>query len=448
MFRKIFALSLAATMLIVLAACNGADNEKAASSESATKPSVKVTEIQMLHWNQANINAVIDEINAEFQKEFPQYKIVYTKTEPDGQFKTALRARLLAGDVDIFPDLSGVRNSPKDWTPGGTVPYWQEYIDNGLIADLTGQPFISNYTETAIRDGGTYNDKVYGIPAGSVAMGGLFYNKKIFSDNGLKVPTTWSEFTAVCEALLAKKIVPIGLAGKDVWPLKLPVFNLQAQLYAGGDQSAFHEGTWKGTHKYNDPDAVEVLEKMKLIQDKYSIPNFTGVGYTDLPVIFGSGQVAMIADGSWDISSIEAANPKLDFGYFPLPANEKPVDVMAGKYDMTWFVADKGHNKEGALKWLEFFSRPEHYQKFVSAAGFLPTQASAKTDNKVLNEDIVPWATKLTPAYEIVMVNRPNIGETLAAEGVHTELLAPGGPFKSAQELADKQQEKWEAAKP
>ncbi|MNZ59133.1 hypothetical protein D3C78_771600 [compost metagenome] len=51
-------------------------------------------------------------------------------------------------------------------------------------------------------------------------------------------------------------------------------------------------------------------------------------------------------------------------------------------------------------------------------------------------------------AYEIIMINRDNVGEHIAAEGVHTEYLAPGGEFKTAKELADVQQKEWEAAAP
>ncbi|BBH19037.1 hypothetical protein Back11_03820 [Paenibacillus baekrokdamisoli] len=448
--KKLLSVSLLLALSVVTAACGGKNENNPTTNKPKTNNTApaKVTTIKMLHWQQDNINAAIEKINADFEKEFPQYKVEYTKTEPNDVYKQAMRTHLTANDIDIFPDLSAMRSSPKDYTPGAKIPDWQQWIDNGLIADLSGQAFVKNYNASDIAKGGTYNGKVYAIPAGSFAMGGLFFNKKIFDENGLKIPTTWSEFVALNEALLAKNITPIGLAGKDVWPLKLPAFNLQAQLLAGGNQEAWLEGIWKGTNKFNDADAVEVLEKMKTIQDKYTIKNFMGIGYGDLPKLFATGKVAMIADGSWDITTIQAADPNLDFGYFPLPASDKPVDVLAGKYDMTWYVAEKGPNKEGALKWLEYFSRPEVYQKFVTATGMLPIQPNIATGNKVNDDYIVQWVPKMQTAYEILMIDRDNVGEHIATEGVHTEFLSPGGPFKTAKELADVQQKEWEAAAP
>ncbi|MNJ51261.1 Multiple sugar-binding protein precursor [compost metagenome] len=309
---------------------------------------------------------------------------------------------------------------------------------------------MNNYNANDIEKAGTYNGKVYALPTGKVAMSGMFYNKQIFEDNGLNVPTTWTEFIKVNEDLKAKGIVPIGVAGKDVWPLKLPVFSLQAKILGGGDQQAWIEGVWKGTTAYNDAQAVEVLEKMKTLQDNYMIDGFMGIDYATAPSIFAAGKVAMLADGSWDAPTIATANPDLKFGYFPVPATEDAElnKSFVGKYDVTWYAAEKGPNKEGAIKWLEFFSQPENYTTFVKAAGFIPTQDGISTDSEFIDNELTPYLGDFQLAYEIMMINRPNVGEHLAAEGVHTEYLAPGGQFSTAKELADVQQKEWEAAKP
>ncbi len=464
MLKRFSALLLVFVLAFTLAACSGGSGNKESASnggndantsttnkDNGNKPEqTKQTVIKILHWKQQNENDVIEQINKQFEAKYPQYKVEYTTTAPDDEYKQAMRSRLTAGDVDIFPDLSGMRLSPKDWTPGAKVPYWQEFIDNGLIADLSDQAFVKNYNENDIKNAGTYNGKVYAIPTGSVAMSGFFYNKDIFAENNLKVPTTWTEFVALCETLKAKGITPIALAGKDVWPLKLPVFGLQAQILAGGDQQAWIEGVWKGTKHFNDPDAVEVLDKMKTIQDKYTIDGFMGIDYTTLPSYFATGKVAMIADGTWDAPTLQQANADLNFGYFPIPGTEDAAknNALIGKYDMTWYVASNGPNTEGALKWLEFFSEPDIYTQFVKAAGFLPTQPNIKTDSKFIDEEIIPHMDGFQLAYEILLIDRENVGEHLAAEGVHTEYLAPNGEFSTAKALADVQQKEWDAAAP
>ncbi|MFE9273762.1 ABC transporter substrate-binding protein [Paenibacillus glucanolyticus] len=446
MIKKLSAVLLAGALTFSLTACGGSSDS--ADKETPAKGDKKV--IKILHWKQDNINKAVEEINKKFEEKYPEYKVEYTTTGPDDEFKQAQRARITANDVDVLADLSGMRLSPQEWTPGAKVPDWQQWIDTGLIADLSDQAFIKNYNANDIEKAGTYNDKVYAVPTGKVAMSGLFYNKEIFEQNGLSVPKTWSEFIMLNDDLKAKGITPIVVAGKDVWPLKLPVFALQAKILGGGDQQKWIEGVWKGETAYNDEEAVEVLERMKTLQDNYMIDGFMGIDYATAPSYFATGKAAMLADGSWDAPTIAAANPELKFGYFPLPATEDAAKnaSFVGKYDVTWYAAEKGPNKEGALKWLEFFSEPENYTTFVKAAGFIPTQDNIQTESDFIDNELTPYLGDFELAYEIMMINRQNIGEHLAAEGVHTEFLAPGGLYKTAKELADIQQKEWEAAAP
>lgn len=450
MVKRLSALLLAGSLLVGLTACGGNNNASTGDKESKNSSSGDKKVITILHWKQENINKAMEEINKKFEEKYPEYKIDYVTTGPDDEYKQAQRARLTAGDVDILADLSGMRLSPKEWTPGAKVPDWQQWIDNGLIADLSNESFVKKYNADDIAQAGTYKDKVYAIPTGKVAMSGLFYNKDIFAQYNLQVPKTWSEFLKLCDTLKQNNVTPIALAGKDVWPLKLPVFSLQSQILAGGDQDKWIEGVWKGTNKFNDPDAVEVLDKAKTIQDKYTVDGFMGIDYATLPSYFASGKVAMIGAGSWDAPTISTANPKLNYGYFPVPGTEDPAknNSLVGKYDVTWYVTEKGKNKEGAMKWMDFFSQPENYTTFVKAAGFIPTQDGIKTDSPFIDNEVKPYLSNFKLAYEIMMINRDNVGEHLAAEGVHTEFLAPGGEFKTAKDLADVQQKEWEAAAP
>ena len=75
---------------------------------------------------------------------------------------------------------------------------------------------------------------VYGVPTGTALGGGILYNKKVFADHGLKVPTTWAEFEANNEALKAAGVAPVGQTYKDTWTSQLFVladyYNVQAAV--------------------------------------------------------------------------------------------------------------------------------------------------------------------------------------------------------------------------
>ena len=90
------------------------------------------------------------------------------------------------------------------------------------ILDLTGDPMLDNVVE-AFFPSVTQNDKVFGVPFGTGMGGGILYSRKIYEENGLTVPTTWEEFAANNDALLAAGITPVGasFAAGSTWTSQL-----------------------------------------------------------------------------------------------------------------------------------------------------------------------------------------------------------------------------------
>jgi raffinose/stachyose/melibiose transport system substrate-binding protein len=108
-----------------------------------------------------------------------------------------------AGDVDIVTLQGGLTKPQVDWAPGAK-PTWQEMVDAGNYLDLTNESWAKNFSSTDM----TYNNKLYGVAVGLTVVTGVFYNKKLFADNGWKVPQTWAEFEKLCADIKAKGITP------------------------------------------------------------------------------------------------------------------------------------------------------------------------------------------------------------------------------------------------
>lgn len=47
-------------------------------------------------------------------------------------------------------------------------PLWQQYIDEGLLLDLSQEAFMARFTESAKQDN-AYNGKNYSMPTSTVA---------------------------------------------------------------------------------------------------------------------------------------------------------------------------------------------------------------------------------------------------------------------------------------
>lgn len=458
--KKAAFLLAALVMVAMLAACGGgngnagntpatndAASPDASSSSGGSGDQIaggeKVT-LKVIHWINEGTNKYYEDFNKRFTERFPNVTIDYTIVPSDATYDQLQQTRVNAGDVDILALKSGFAAVPQDWTPGAQDPVWKQWIDAGLIADLSDQPFISNWDANDLANSVTYNGKIYGINMGKVAFTGMFYNKGIFEKYNLKVPTTWDELLNVFKVLKDNKVEPIGIAGKDIWPFNLAVQGLSATIH--DDQLAFIKGLWDGSKKFTDPVQLEILEKSQVLMQN-AIPSFMGIDYGSLPGLFASEQVAMAIDGSWNAAAIKSANPDLKFGYFAIPGSNDPAkNKLAGKYDMSWMVLEKSKNKEAALKWLELQSEPEEYAKFIASSGFQPNQ-------KVNVED--PFLAELSTqldgfklAWDQLFINRQNVGEYAAGSSIHAEFLAPAGPLKTPQELAEKSQQDWDAAAP
>ena len=85
---------------------------------------------------------------------------------------------------------------------------------------------------------------------------GAYYNKGMFEELGLAVPTTYDEFLAVCEALKQAGKIPIAYANQGGWPA-YHLFSVWANNFAGKakmDELLFGDGSW------NDPAIVAAIQ--------------------------------------------------------------------------------------------------------------------------------------------------------------------------------------------
>ena len=73
------------------------------------------------------------------------------------------------------------------------------------LVDLNGEPFIANIADSFIPTV-SQNGGIFGVPTRAALGGGILYNKKIYEDHGLEVPTTWAEFEANNDKLKAAGI--------------------------------------------------------------------------------------------------------------------------------------------------------------------------------------------------------------------------------------------------
>jgi raffinose/stachyose/melibiose transport system substrate-binding protein len=347
---------------------------------------------------------------------------------------TVTQTRLSAGDIDVIAFLNSFANRVQPYMTGVNPPSWQTIIDAGLLLDLTDQPFLDNYESVAIQDS-SYNDQVYSVPVGRTIYGGVYYNKDMFAEFGVEVPTTWDELVAACETFSNEGIGCMTAGGGDGWPIFVGAYGLIGSLFP--DQEAYVEGLWTGEVKYNDEANLVMWERMKVYAQDMMERGASGIPGDAAPGRFASGAVAMFPGGSWYASAIEASEPDFEWGFIPFPGSDDVEDNQTwyGKYDMHWTIANNSPNTEAALLYLEALSEPETYQDFVNAVGFIPTQPTATLDTTIGQE--IAQYEGFSVGFEQYWIAPTGAGQFALP---HASFFAPFNEFEDSAVLADRAQ--------
>ncbi|THG32661.1 extracellular solute-binding protein [Glaciibacter flavus] len=379
------------------------------------------------------------EVNTAFMKKYPDVKVEFSAV-PNDNFPASRSSRLTAGNVDVT--LAAPREMPS-YVKNGAVDDDTAAAEAGLFVDLTGQDFLKNFTPSVI-DQLKYKGKDYTVPTGLSYYTGVFYNKKIFDDNGLSVPTTWSEFEKVMSTLQGAGVTPLGIGGKDSWPAGLDMIAAVQGLYpTADDKTKLAEDLWKGKADLADGKQLEVMKRVSSLYD-VAQKNFAGVGYDAIPSGFASGQFAMTVDGTWNQTTIDSAvKGAFDYGYFPLPVSDTAADnqYLGGKVELRMVAAANGHNKTAALAYLSFFSQPDVYTKFIQTTGFAPAEPNIPASEFL--KGIEKYTSTFSPAWDTVWRANPDAGQAAVFPFNYPAISPLGG--KSAADAAAEAQSAWKA---
>jgi raffinose/stachyose/melibiose transport system substrate-binding protein len=396
------------------------------------------TPLRIVTWtNPASVEA-IKTLSAKFMAQNPDISVEVTDIESN-QVDGLLRTRMAANDVEIISHQGGLTRAQVDWAPG-EKPTWQEMIDAGNYLDLTAEPWLSAWGSGT--DSCTYNGRVYGVSVGSTVVTGVFYNKKLFADNGWQVPKTWAEFERLCAAIKAKGMTPMTVGGADGWPYTMLMNDIVASVEP--DHDGLIRSLWSGDRKFTDARSLEILRRGEFLNQNFE-DGFKSIPYSAAPGRFAAGRAAMMPDGNWNVTEVLKADPNFQVGYFPMPGTEAGLQFQ-GKSDLSFHVNAKSPYKDAAVKWLEFLTDKANYTEFINTIGFIPTMAGVTISNKFLNEEILPYTANLKPLWELNWRAPAGVGQ-YAGYSAYQYLRSAGGPVATVNELAQLAQKDFDDAK-
>lgn len=436
--RAILAAGINGTAVLALGACGASDSS---APKNSGKPS---GELQILVSSADASDTGFKAVNAAFEKKYPDVKIVFSAV-PNENYQAAESSRLTAGNVDMLVINSSGR--PLQDTPSfakGSESDAARLASSGAFVDLTQEPFMKNFQPTVLQKQ-AYQGKQYAVPTGLSYVTGSFYNKTMFRQNGIAVPTTWTELIAACGNLKSAGITPFGIGGGGGEPSGQPMLAAVQSLYPTRDAKLqLAQGLWNQSIKLTDPKPVEILQRTQIVYQNAQ-KNFVGTPYAAVSAGFAAGKYAMAPDGTWSAETYaEAVGNKFDFGYFPMPMSDNAQDnaSLAGKIELQLAVSSATKNKTTALAWLNFFAEPTNYKLFLSKSGFASAQPNIATSDFL--KSIARYTTVYQPSWEQIWLANNAAGQD-AVYPFNYPALQPVGT-KDPQQAAEAAQQAWSGA--
>lgn len=217
-----------------------------------------------------------------------------------------------------------------------------EYLNEGAKASLLS---LSN------------TEDLYCLPYG-MNIEGFWYNKTVFEEAGVEIPTTWDELLTVCDQLVEKEIQPIAVGGSDRWPATRLV---NAYAYRSMGTEAVKAAS-QGEAKFTDDGYVAAAQMIADMADK----NYFGAGSgtvdnTTAESMLLNGQCAMLYDGSWFTSSITDEEINIfgeeNIGFIGVPVVDEAIntaDVLPTNCGNP-FVLSSDKYDAATAGWLQYF---------------------------------------------------------------------------------------------
>ncbi|WP_144715234.1 ABC transporter substrate-binding protein [Curtobacterium pusillum] len=290
--------------------------------------------------------AYFDDLLRKFEKQHARISVVHDST-------TAIAPQFVRGepaDVGCFNDNLELAR----------------YISRGVLRDLGDLPSarrIRPSIDGLTNQYATYPGRTSVLPY-SLAAAGVIYNKKIFADHGLPVPTTWDDFVEVCRTLQKAGVTPIYATDRDTWTLWQGLFDYSVgSLVDTG--SFFRKMKALGTDVGPDSavsfekDFAVPMERAKTISSFFN-PDHATRAYADGNLAFGQGKAAMYLQGPWALGQIALIDDKLEVGTFALPVSNDPSERQARvNIDLGLWIPTATQHLDEAQELVEFLMQPE-----------------------------------------------------------------------------------------
>ncbi len=303
--------------------------------------------------HQVALNEMIDKYNAS-----QDAYAVTAKYVPFADFKKQLS---IGASANELPDLV-ILDSPDH----------ASYASMGIFADITDKMDVSTYFEGPVASA-TLDGVLYGVPFGCNCLS-LFYNEDMFEEAGItEVPTTWDELQETAEKLTNDSVTGLAFCSLQN---EEGTFNFSPWLWSTGATS----------YDIDSEGGIRALTFIKNLFDS-GVVSKECINWTQGDVMnqFISGNVAMMINGPWQIPTMRAEAPDLNWDVTLIPMDAQYASVIGGEN----YAVIAGGNEDGALDFLKFATQEEQVNFMMTQMGTISADKNIADKQFSSEEDAI-----------------------------------------------------------
>lgn len=331
-----------------------------------------------------------------------------------GVFETDnITAEIWQNMIDSFEEAHPDIEVEKVLATGDDRPaFWKTMLSSGNFPDIVieaeqlatmdgiftevPQDIQDLFEESALCQ---YNGKCITIPSFKQYKMECYYNKAVFEELGLEEPQTWDEFLNICQTIKDAGQIPLMCGGTgDIWATGEPFWIAEGDTGILSKYPDFNVELKNGENQWNNETTVNVLTAWQdMVNNGYYYEGAMSLSYSQAAEEFKKGTAAMMIDGSWQASGLDAEGNE-DFGVFAVPTMDgSKIAVADSSY---WGVSESCENKDAAFAFVRyvFDENQDVYKTYLQSDGlYSTTKKSISYEQGPVTtkfvENIADWAS-------------------------------------------------------
>ncbi len=361
MKKYILAATLLTILALLLAACGGtaseptsepadtaveAPTEEEAPAEEPVEEAPAAEEVTLTYLvddseaNQASAKALAD----AYMALNPNVTVVVESRPGGTEGDNIVKTRLATGEMtDVF------------WYNSGSL--LQALNPSETLVDLSNEPFMDNVVDSFLPTV-TQGDGVFGVPSQTAMGGGILYNKSIYEELGLSVPTTWAEFEANNEAIKEAGLAPVIATFGDTWTSQLFVLADYYNVQAANPNFA-EEYTANQVKYAANPEAMAGFAYLQEgFENEWWQQDFATTTFEQGLNMLAEGEGAHYPMLTFALSTIATNSPDQvnDIGFFAVPGTDAADNGATIWMPAATYIPQTTENMEVAKDFLGFIA--------------------------------------------------------------------------------------------